>query len=288
MKSIHLTRAGRHTSNQGAAVTFSDTDLRAIAAAYDPRTHEAPIVVGHPKTDAPAYGWVKKLEARPDGLYALPRQGNPEFSEIVRSGAYKKVSPAFYPPSSKSNPKPGRYYLRHVGFLGAEPPAVKGLNAIQFSEAEDLFFMEEDMLSLREHRLDMREREWKRQKDAETINRICREGRFPIGLVPGAVAFCESLSDQDEISFSEGAETRTHAQSQWFLDFLSKLPMQAIEGELCKAEFSEGDDDMTLPEGYTADPYMTEVHAFAYQHMKKHGGTYFEAVREAERNVPKR
>lgn len=31
---------------------------------------------------------------------------------------------------------PGVYYLRHVGFLGAQPPAVKGLRSIELAEAE--------------------------------------------------------------------------------------------------------------------------------------------------------
>lgn len=32
---------------------------------------------------------------------------------------------------------PGVYYLRHVGFLGAQPPAVKGLKPVEFADAED-------------------------------------------------------------------------------------------------------------------------------------------------------
>ncbi|MFS2072756.1 hypothetical protein ACEN9D_28795 [Pseudomonas sp. CT11-2] len=31
---------------------------------------------------------------------------------------------------------PGVYYLRHVGFLGAQPPAVKGLRPIELAEGE--------------------------------------------------------------------------------------------------------------------------------------------------------
>ncbi|HHR5103159.1 TPA: peptidase, partial [Escherichia coli] len=36
-----------------------------------------------------------------------------------------------------SNPKPGVLYLRHVGFLGAQPPSVKGLKQVSFSEQEE-------------------------------------------------------------------------------------------------------------------------------------------------------
>lgn len=76
MQSIHFFRAGTHTASDGRTLSFSQSDLAKIAAAYNPATHEAPIVVGHPKTDAPAFGWVERIEARPDGLHAIPRQVN--------------------------------------------------------------------------------------------------------------------------------------------------------------------------------------------------------------------
>lgn len=117
----------------GLQLNFSESDLAASAAAYDPAVHEAPLVVGHPQADLPAYGWVKSLNAE-DGLFAEPHQVNPEFSEMVRSGAFKKISVKFYAPTDASNPVPGVYYLRHVGFLGAQPPAVKGLKGIEFAD----------------------------------------------------------------------------------------------------------------------------------------------------------
>ena len=58
------------------------------------------------------------------------------FADLVKAGRYKKVSASFYPPTSPNNPKPGVWTLRHVGFLGAQPPAVKGLSAISFAEGE--------------------------------------------------------------------------------------------------------------------------------------------------------
>lgn len=84
MDAIHIMRPGSHTSSSGASVSFSSGDLAAIAAVYNPKTHEAPIVVGHPQADSPAYGWVDRLEARSDGLYAIPKQVNTEFADIVR------------------------------------------------------------------------------------------------------------------------------------------------------------------------------------------------------------
>ncbi|OGS90852.1 MAG: hypothetical protein A2Z95_06190 [Gallionellales bacterium GWA2_60_18] len=120
----------------GASLSFSEADLAATAAAYDPAKHEAPIVIGHPKHDGPAYGWVKSL-AFTEGLDAESHQVDPAFADMVARGAFKKVSASFYSPDSPSNPVPGVYYLRHVGFLGAQPPAVKGLRNPSFAEAEE-------------------------------------------------------------------------------------------------------------------------------------------------------
>lgn len=138
MKPFEIFRTGNHTSSKGAALSFSDRDLAAIAAGYDPANYEAPIVVGHPKTDNPAYGWVKKLEVKGDRLVAVPGEVAAEFSEMVREGRFKTRSVALYRPDQAGNPTPGQYHLRHVGFLGAEPPAVKGLRAVEFSDADDL------------------------------------------------------------------------------------------------------------------------------------------------------
>lgn len=117
---------------------FTESHLRATVEAYDPAKHEAPIVIGHPKDNLPAYGWVKSLSYADGGsMEADPHQVNAEFAEMVNRGAFKKVSASFYTPGSPQNPVPGVYYLRHVGFLGAQPPAVKGLRAPEFSENEE-------------------------------------------------------------------------------------------------------------------------------------------------------
>ena len=130
---IAIFRTGTHTAMDGATLTFGDADLIAMAAAYNPDRHEAPLVVGHPATDGPAYGWVKGLSLDGGVLYADPQQVDPAFADLVRAGRYKKISASFYPPGAAGNPAPGGYYLRHVGFLGAQPPAVKGLKSAEFA-----------------------------------------------------------------------------------------------------------------------------------------------------------
>lgn len=106
-----------------------------MAASYDPAKREAPLTVGHPLHNLPAYGWVKQLTRTASGALAMTtRQVEPQFAEMVQAGRFKKRSASFYPPQSPNNPTPGRWYLRHVAFLGAQPPAVAGLKDINFSQ----------------------------------------------------------------------------------------------------------------------------------------------------------
>lgn len=134
--SLHIFKSGKHTDMSGTSLSFTEADLMACAACYDPAKHEAPLVLGHPTADAPAYGWVKSLSFAEGSLLAEPDQIEVAFAEAVEAGRYKKISASFYLPNSLSNPVPGSYYLRHVGFLGAQVPAVKGLKPIEFAGSE--------------------------------------------------------------------------------------------------------------------------------------------------------
>lgn len=136
MSTIQIFKPGKHTPMSGKALSFSEADLRASCEAYDPAKYEAPLVVGHPGHDKPAYGWVKSLSYA-GGIEAEPHQVDAAFAEMVNKGRFKKISASFYTPDSPSNPVPGVYYLRHVGFLGALPPSVKGLRPVEFGENEE-------------------------------------------------------------------------------------------------------------------------------------------------------
>ncbi|MDY0349460.1 MAG: hypothetical protein RBR13_11620 [Tenuifilaceae bacterium] len=136
MKPTDIFKAGTHRAMDGREIAFSEADLQAVVDAYDPKLHRAPFVIGHPKHDDPAYGWAGRLFCRDGRLYADPEQVEPSFAEGVRSGRWPNRSASFYLPDSPANPKPGHLYLRHVGFLGAQPPAVKGLHPVSFGDGE--------------------------------------------------------------------------------------------------------------------------------------------------------
>lgn len=136
-KQLEIFKPGTHTTMAGRVITFGESNLVATIAAYDPAKHEAPLVIGHPTADAPAYGWVKALSFAEGALLAESDQVDAAFAEMVNAGKFKKVSASFYLPDAPNNPVPGVYYLRHVGFLGAQAPSVKGLKSASFSEVEE-------------------------------------------------------------------------------------------------------------------------------------------------------
>lgn len=124
---IEIFRGGTHTDMRGTTLAFGESEIADIAAAYDPALSEAPIVIGHPRTDAPAYGWVKSLSARGDRLYAEPDQVDAAFAELVESGRYKRFRPAFTVPQPPRTPNPARTTCGTSAFSARSRPPSRGL-----------------------------------------------------------------------------------------------------------------------------------------------------------------
>ncbi|MFM2330016.1 MAG: hypothetical protein RLZZ494_2119 [Pseudomonadota bacterium] len=132
-QAIEVFAAGTRPSMQGDLYTITRADLLKTAEAYDPALHEAPLTIGHPEGSSPAYGYALKFLVSSDNkLLMHAHQVVPEFAlQAVDGGQLKKRSIEFYHPDDPTNPKPGVWYPRHVGALGAMPPAVKGLADIK-------------------------------------------------------------------------------------------------------------------------------------------------------------
>ncbi len=172
---IEVFRPGTFTPMQGAPITYSAADLRAVADAYDPDTAPAPIVVGHPETDAPAFGWVERFDydARTERLIAHVHQIEPAFAEMVKAGRYRKVSMAFFSPGQPHNPVPGTWYPKHVGFLGAAAPAVSGLKNAAFAGAAGATFTTGFSSGARTASIFRRLRDWLIERDGlEAADRV--------------------------------------------------------------------------------------------------------------------
>lgn len=132
---IEVFRPGTFTPMQGAPITYTAADLKAVADAYDATTAPAPVVIGHPVADAPAFGWVEGFayDSQAERLFATLHQIEPAFADLVKAGRFKKVSMSFFAPGQPHNPVPGTWYPKHVGFLGAAAPAVSGLKNASFA-----------------------------------------------------------------------------------------------------------------------------------------------------------
>lgn len=273
-KPIQIFKAGKHTASSGQALTFSESDLTASANAYDPAIHEAPLVIGHPKTDGPAYGWVKSLSFSDSGLEANPDQVNADFAEMVKNGSFKKISASFYTPESKSNPVPGVYYLRHVGFLGAEPPAIKGLRAPEFSDAADgvvefseLNFNGYDDLSIA--RLFRRVREWfVAEKGLDVADRV-----LPDYEISGLEMAANQEIVEDRIENQSGLNPNFNEGKTMSLEDKARLTALEVENAKLKqqqADFAEAQtkarrdaahaDNLAFTEGLVKSGQLSPAH----------------------------
>lgn len=135
LPSIAIMRPGTFTSTEGTRVSFTRADLAQIASSYDASSDPAPIVIGHPDIADPAYGWIGAMTLDGDVLMATPKEIVPAFAEVVRAGHYRKISAQLYQPGDPNSPKPAGWYLRHVGFLGAAAPAIKGLGTVGLAQS---------------------------------------------------------------------------------------------------------------------------------------------------------
>lgn len=178
---IKILRPGSFTSVEGTKVSFTVADLAQIAASYKPDADPAPIVVGHPKMADPAFGWVGSLELQGDVLVAKPSEIAPSLAEAVKAGHYRKISAQLYQPGDANSPDPSGWYLRHVGFLGAAAPAIKGLGQVSLGDgagAITISLAETDLARALNAAIDRRD-----APRAETIAKMAEAA----GIDPGTV-----------------------------------------------------------------------------------------------------
>jgi len=127
-KWIEIARAGGpYTALSGEKVDITRDDLDAAVTSFDPANRRVPLVLGHPKLDDPAYGWL--ADVKRDGAVLLARFSDvPDpVREAVDQGRYRNVSAKFA----------RGWRLWHVGLLGAAQPAIPGLKEVRLAGAED-------------------------------------------------------------------------------------------------------------------------------------------------------
>ena len=254
---IPIFKGGRQKDSRGREHD-GDALIEKAVKTFNVKEHEPPLVLGHPETNAPAYGWVRGLRRKVrDGvaiLEAKVKQVAPEFKAWVNSGAFKKRSASFY--------QDGR--LRHVGFLGAAPPAVKGLPDVSFSgsgeevinfgvekrepekaaeftaadveamvkrAAENAKTQAEIEFAERESR---REREERKADMERRVDQLVNDGILPPALVNmGLKEFLEFIdSDGEMIEFSEESGRDPVDPVELFFEFMSLSNRLGLFGEI--------------------------------------------------------
>lgn len=123
---IEIFKTGPHTDNRGRTWEWTEADLDKMVSTYNPDYHEAPVVIGQPQHDDPAYAWVKKLKRVGQQLMAKFIQVDPDFAQMLKDGRFNKRGVSFYSDGS----------LRQVVYLGAPPPNTSGLKSVGFSDID--------------------------------------------------------------------------------------------------------------------------------------------------------
>lgn len=126
---VRIACTGTFKDSSGREHSFTNGNFDEIVANYNPETEESPIVFGHPKDNQPARGWIKGLKRENNILFAQLSQISAEAVESVQKGDYRYVSMSLHPCGKR---------LRHVGLLGAVPPAITGLGPVLFSTSDEL------------------------------------------------------------------------------------------------------------------------------------------------------
>lgn len=120
-----IARPGKWHGSQGgqeAEIQVSREDLIQMAADYSPAIQEAPVTIDHEHW-GPAHGWIDELRMTGEVLQARLKQVSTELRQALLSGKYRSRSVEIYKPHTST----GGAYLGALSFLGAKPPAVKGL-----------------------------------------------------------------------------------------------------------------------------------------------------------------
>jgi hypothetical protein len=138
---VQIARVGKAVDSKGVGYDLTKGFLQKASDNYNAsrELHEAPATVGHPASNAPAFGWADETRMNGDALEAKFSDTADEFEQMVRQGRFKKRSTNFYI-DHPTLPSPN---IRHIGFLGAAAPGVKGLRNIAFSEEGESVVFEE-------------------------------------------------------------------------------------------------------------------------------------------------
>jgi len=248
-----ILKTGTFIDANGKKIEITLADLNHMVESFDPKKRDVPLVIGHPKTNAPAWGWVNQLRVNDNKLQAQYKDIVNEIKPVLALKQYRKKSVSLYPDKT----------LRHVGLLGAVQPAIPGLRDFQFSDSDTAIIyiefkeghlMDEDkekdkqntinrlraQLEDKESKLRERDKQISDQSEqlkkmtvefsefkqahrkneiATWVDRMIEKGKaLPSWKEQGVIEFVQGLDQEPMIEFSD----RKTSQVKWFMDFVEK------------------------------------------------------------------
>ena len=261
----------------GAKGSYTGADLDAVVANFN-SADQVPIVVGHPSTDAPAWGWLAAVKRAGDVLMGQVGELHKDFAAALAENKFRNRSVRIA--RTAAGPK-----LLHLGFLGAVLPQVEGLKTAAFAgdgERTDYAFdlpekgpedkptegdMEKDEQikqlkadlaaekSARANEKTAAEEAAKKTKQAEfslfVENEMIGKGKLAKDRKDEVVGFMSRLPEGSAADFSVEADgaKKTFSPVEWFKDFVKSLPEAEFTRELPQGEtkdFSRGGEKKKL------------------------------------------
>lgn len=198
---------------------------------------------------------------------------------MVSAGRFKKRSASFYRPDSTANPVPGVYYLRHVGFLGAQAPAVKGLKDPEFHDNPDdvVEFVDSNIIATMLRNL--------REFMVEKYGLETADNTLPRYLVESVEADARKALEQEikaGVPADEFTEQQEISMTPEEIEALKAKAAKAEEAERKLAEFSEQEKDFSEREkallAREAKARRAQIEAEINQHVQ--AGRLLPAQRE--------
>lgn len=233
-----IARTGTFTAGNGQTVTLTGENLDRIVTGFDERERRVPLVFGHPKTSAPAYGWVESFRRMGDVLQARFKQVHEDVKTLVRNGHFKNIS------ISLSADKAS---IRHIGLLGAAQPAISGLREVSFSDesgelvlefagGENLALgsdsttkLERELMVARAELAELRRKEAKKAREIrlERLRGTVKAGKVTPAEMNSFLPFAEALMQAEtEIQFSEDADPVNAADA--LIEILEARPVSPL------------------------------------------------------------
>lgn len=295
-KYYEIFRAGNYPQRN---VTVED--IKAIAENYDPEFCEAPVSIFHWGNDF-AYGWIKDLKVEGEKLMASFKDVTDELKEYVAKKMLKRHSIELYEDLGEKG-----LYLKGLAMLGKDTPAVKGMQPLQFKEAEAVkydfeelpsfanefavehFKAKADALETEKTKLetDLNQEKSKTQSFASEKEELRFEqrltnfesfldekseaGELPPVIRDKAVDIYKELHGFAEIKSFEFSEDKQPKVISLFKDMITGLKKQIKFGE----DFTDGQSEESLT------PHQLAEKITAYQEKKKAEGkivSYSEAL----------